>query len=596
MNKIVSPCVGIALLLFSVSLGSQSVCANTTVTEVMVPCESCFGTITLTGKIKVNATPSKQTVKIKPSGAQEIIGVNTAQYDISASEDTSYTSCGCTTVDFIFIGRDFPIPTAGPTVSLSGSGASRSAKVSSPIVGKWDITFEVAVKYHIKLNGKYWLDEDVLDADGNPTPKIVTFPGYSKPRGFKAVDSDYALTVFADENKPFSPDPPKCCDKKGDKCNPNVNNKKCVAPIRLTFNTSLVEFEDGEKVSVNKNRIKKVVYVLAVEGAQTQIIVFMGYSVHLLNSPVVVPKVTSNVTGEPPLLYATIPVSLCAREAGEKTATLTVEVTLKGKEDDDDDIVLEDSDEISFTIPKFSFGVYVRPGGANDKDNVKHEMRGKGKEKFINVGHAAWEISVCPSELQTFPTDLQQFANKPWGSGPAFPIDNNLPQPQQFPSPPYPPFWPPKLEYPVDASMISFALAHPKTPDNQQNNTPSLSARVPGWLTNKDVGSEIKRYVIEERSNVVNALKYINERPRQPDPPVVFIPVDSFRYEVPDKNCVDQFIEAMGIAGVSPEGFSDENCKGERKLYLKYPDKTEKEWTIKLSIPQKLQNQLTNAP
>ena len=188
---------------------ARNIFANTTTTTATAWCENCGdNTIKLKGKVTVTVNPGSQTVKTRGSGATEQIGVNTAQYTVSASCQTEVLSSSCCQVFFASPSRNFthealflpphgvtPIPPnpGNPSVSLSGSEWSRTAKVHSQVAGEWRITFAVKVTYTLKdANG-----DDLLDQNGDP--QTVTFPGTASCR-FKATTGNFRIILVPDDN------------------------------------------------------------------------------------------------------------------------------------------------------------------------------------------------------------------------------------------------------------------------------------------------------------------------------------------------------------------------------------------------------------
>lgn len=531
-------------------------------------CENCDKNVTVWGSVTVEVTPPAQTVKRRTGGA---LPENTAEYTVLAKHEKKVLDPSGCTCAITFEAQEFLSFTQPPVANPADANLSITPSALDPLPQGWEIgqkvavcstelvesriSFTVRAKYKLKNGENSYLADEETKAD-----KVVTFSS-TVSCTFKAVEEDYALTIWAGD-PPFSPDPPKGCSNTSSRC----TTGNCKSHVGLAFNISFVKFEDDVIKDVDSTEIKKVEYRLAVEGDKTQIIAFRGLSGNRLDSPAV------NTPSPPVTLLTSVPAVLCARAPGDKTATLTVTVTLV------DDTVWEDSETISLTVPDFYFAVFIR-AATNDKDGASYEMQGRGCTRFIDVGHAAWKVGVSPQEFPKINGNLTNFANQPWGSGPVAPIPNFLPQPPNWQGPQS--FWADPLIYPLDAAMIHFALMNPKTPQSPDDN-PTLNVGVLGRLSSDGAGGEIRRYTLEKRSDAEKALQHIqNSFP------------GSFSYKVPDNNCVDQCIAAMANAGVLPEGFDIEKVKGERKIFFEYSTGQRKHWIINLSIPAKFQAELT---
>jgi hypothetical protein len=258
--------------------------------------------------------------------------------------------------------------------------------------------------------------------------------------------------------------------------------------------------------------------------------------------PVPVNSLTSTKT-RTELVRSVRPI-LWTETPGEKTASLSVSVTLE------DETVLSASEMIEFCVPDFYFAVFIRSA---KNDSEKHPFLINDSRKAIEVGHAAWKIGVSPREADNIDANLMTVANLPWGLGVA-------------PNP--------NISFPLDKALIDFAEQHKTGPDN----TPPLEVGVAGQLGNGGTGFEVKRYAIQEREDAIKALTYIKTNKESPH-----------EYNVPNYNCVDQCLGALGNFGLPTP-----NCKEKRKLKYRYPDRSRtKSWEIQLSIPKALETKLT---
>jgi hypothetical protein len=165
---------------------------------------SCYA---ITGTVTVEVDPGHQTVKTRASGSTEVIGTNTAEYGITATCDPkpgpneevkavepswSITS----SVTFLPPQGIIPVPTnpGDPSVNISGSGGNWIAKVHTPNVGQWKITFTAKVVYKLKnsVTNKY-----IYNPDG--TVKTQEFTGTGNCR-FKSTLGNFRIVLLPDDN------------------------------------------------------------------------------------------------------------------------------------------------------------------------------------------------------------------------------------------------------------------------------------------------------------------------------------------------------------------------------------------------------------
>ncbi|MDR1484459.1 MAG: hypothetical protein LBT09_06510 [Planctomycetaceae bacterium] len=152
----------------------------------------------------------EQTVKIKPAGEVENLGINTAKYAITASVDPSSLannevkpvdpvwSCVGDGITFVPpLGVIPPPPNPGnPNVSIhTGTGSSWSAKASSPNAGQWILKFKVSVKYDQWDNVA---NKKKTDASG----KVLTFGPYSAYISctFVATEGKFKIKMISNDD------------------------------------------------------------------------------------------------------------------------------------------------------------------------------------------------------------------------------------------------------------------------------------------------------------------------------------------------------------------------------------------------------------
>jgi len=163
----------------------------------------CFA---VTGTVSVSVTPGHQTVKTRGAGMPEEIGINTAEYTITASCDPqvetgeevkpvepSWTIASET--KFLPPQGVVPVPTEPQnalTVSISGGNGDWTAKVHSSAAGEWKITFTAEVTY------KLW-DTTTDDYARDDKGTILTAPFSGEGTcTFKATESKFKVVVEPD--------------------------------------------------------------------------------------------------------------------------------------------------------------------------------------------------------------------------------------------------------------------------------------------------------------------------------------------------------------------------------------------------------------
>jgi len=160
----------------------------------------CFA---VTGTVTVSVSPGHQTVKTRGAGVSEEIGINTAEYTITASCDPqvetgeevkpvepSWTIASET--KFLPPQGVVPVPTEPQnalTVSISGGNGDWTAKVHSSAAGEWKIIFTAEVTY------KLWdttMDQYARDDKGNILTASFSGEGTC---WFKVTESKFKLEV-----------------------------------------------------------------------------------------------------------------------------------------------------------------------------------------------------------------------------------------------------------------------------------------------------------------------------------------------------------------------------------------------------------------
>ncbi len=302
--------------------------------------------------------------------------------------------------------------------------------------------------------------------------------------------------------------------------------------ITVQFLIAIVEKKNDREEDVSK-KVKSCSYTVTVGGEQMVIKSVAGGFTIASDKLSAEKSRGAFLKKVSPVVQTAIP--------GEKSVTLAVSVTLE------DDTVLSTSETITFVSPDFYFSVHVR-GADNYNPTRLYLIDGSGRNGFIDVGHAAWKIGVSPREMPNLSTDQQGRANQQWGLG-----DNGT----------------------IDNAMYAFAQNHYLPTDK----TPFVVG-VPGVLRSGDQGTEVRRFALEDLDAAKTALDYITATVN-----------NTPEYNVPNHNCVDQCLGALGNSGLpSPD------CKGSVKLGFRYTRpsgaKRTKTWTIQLSIPKKLSENL----
>jgi hypothetical protein len=332
----------------------------------------------------------------------------------------------------------------------------------------------------------------------------------------------YTLTVLAGDPS-YAPNPPPVGKD-----------------IKLSYKVSLVELKDNRVERVLKKDIETVTYTLEIQGAQFYAKKLIG---KVAESDVSTSITYISTTSSP---VATVNAVVIAHAPGDKTARLTVTVTLKAKDTNGDNIVLEAFAEIPtpFTVLDTWFAVHVRKATNDKPSGFVFLVDGAGHNGFLDVGHAAWKVGV-PDRLESDVSGVQWAkANEQWGLG----ANGDL-----------------------NGEIDKFARLHWRLTDL----TP-FRVGVPGKLSSGDQGTEVHRFALKDLAAVKKALTYIVET--EANPP---------EYDVPKHNCVDQCLAALKNSGLPAP-----NSKMTRTLGYSYPLSNgrwqTKTWPIQLSIPAKL--------
>jgi hypothetical protein len=168
----------------------------------------------LTGTVTVKVSPGHQTVKAKTSGSPEVIGTNTAEYEIKAECDPkpgpneevkAVEPSWSISSSEKFLSSEGIIPSpndpGNPSVNISGSNGNWTAKVYStntgqwqPNLGQWKITFTVKVVYKLKNS---ITDEYIYNSDGSI--KTQEFTGTGNCR-FKSTLGNFRIVLLPDDN------------------------------------------------------------------------------------------------------------------------------------------------------------------------------------------------------------------------------------------------------------------------------------------------------------------------------------------------------------------------------------------------------------
>jgi hypothetical protein len=170
---------------------------------------NCYG---LTGTVTVKVDPGHQTIKTRGTGVTENIGVNTAQYDITAScnpqsgpnEEVKVVEPSWTltrTAAFIPPQDVTPVPNDPGTLLVSDYTApsptgSWLVKMFSSNMGQWKITFTATVTYKLKNSVT---DEYLHNDDGSI--KTQTFTGTGSCT-FKATTASFQIKLVSSDDFP----------------------------------------------------------------------------------------------------------------------------------------------------------------------------------------------------------------------------------------------------------------------------------------------------------------------------------------------------------------------------------------------------------
>jgi hypothetical protein len=161
----------------------------------------------LTGTVTVTVSPGHKTVKTRVSGSAEVIGTNTAEYEITATCDpkpgpneevkaVEPSWSISSSVAFVPPQGVIPAPTnpGNPSVNVSGSSGNWTAKVYTPNAGQWKITFTVKSVYKLKNSVT---DKYIYNADGSI--KTQEFTGTGNCR-FKSTLNNFRIVLLPDDN------------------------------------------------------------------------------------------------------------------------------------------------------------------------------------------------------------------------------------------------------------------------------------------------------------------------------------------------------------------------------------------------------------
>jgi len=228
MNKIVSQvCLAVVVALGFVLVNAvailscivllsmpQNVLANSTITDVVVPCENCSRDVKVTGEVTVTVHTGLRTVMTGGTGADDEIGISTAEYIVKAESKAEAVHCECmaeinpvnprwSTLPHGVeplppeVNPVPPDPTVDTDVGIEDGAENKwkwHPRVFSPVEGEWNITFKVEVEYELKSGDAY-----LYNSDDPPTRKTVKFPGQVTFR-FKATTNNFRIVLLPQDN------------------------------------------------------------------------------------------------------------------------------------------------------------------------------------------------------------------------------------------------------------------------------------------------------------------------------------------------------------------------------------------------------------
>jgi hypothetical protein len=246
---------------------------------------------------------------------------------------------------------------------------------------------------------------------------------------------------------------------------------------------------------------------------------------------------------------------LIAFQPGYKTINLQIITHING-------VLLIASETIEIFVHAYFFNVVIRKGTIDDHTDT-FEFSPNRPIKVPEIGHVAWKVDVFPSQLNDFSFSEQQCANCVWGSGPQSALELNN-------------------------EILQFMKNNLDDRSVQQ-----ISVKVPGRLSSdvNQVTNTFKYFFadIRDKNNVIsseadtrvhNVLQKTNNIRQQ----------SSYRYMLPELNCVDQTLDVMSTAQL-PVPDATINCRKTFKFryYYDHGNKSKnKDYRLELSKPSEL--------